>query len=123
MPFEISSGGAPDIDDGTYPAVLEAVTEDEGQYGRFRQWVWLVEHDGKVTSLGTRTSANTGPGSVSFKYLTALLGKEPQVGERYEDPIGNRVLLTLQKNEKGWPKIKEAAAYSEPQQVMPGVPR
>ena len=123
MPFEITSGGAPDIADGTYPAVLESVSEDDGQYGKFRKWTWLIEHDGKIDSLTTRTSANTGTGSVSYQYLTALLGKAPQVGERIEDPTGTRVLLQLVKNDKGWPKITAVLPFTEPQQVLPGVPR
>lgn len=126
MPFEITGGGAPDIADGTYPAVLESVEELEGgQYGRYRKWHWLVENNGQITPLSTMTSANTGPNTVSFKYLTALLGTAPKVGERIEDPTGTRVLLTLQKNEKGWPKIVDDGVqpYTEPQQVLPGVPR
>ena len=33
MPFEISAGTGLQVPDGTYPAVLESVTEETGQYG------------------------------------------------------------------------------------------
>ena len=60
-----------------------------------RKWTWLVEHDGAIDAHTEMSSANTSPKSKSFAWLTGLLGKEPQVGERYEDPTGTRVLLQL----------------------------
>jgi len=69
------------------------------------------------------TSANTGPQSTSYARLTALLGRAPKSGETIQDPTGSRVLLTITKNEKGFPKVVAIAPYSDPQQVLEGVPR
>ena len=122
MPFEIEASG-PDIPDGTYPAILESVTEDSGQFGRFRKWTWLVETGDKIESLTVYTSAKTGPQTKSFQFLTGLLGKTPQVGERYEDPTGTRVLVQIIRNKKQFPTVDAVLPYTEPQQVLPGVPR
>lgn len=122
MPFEIEASG-PDIPDGTYPAVLESVIQDKGQFGDFRKWTWLVEKDGQVIPLTCYTSAKTGPQTDSYRLLTGLIGKQPQIGERYEDPTGTRVLVTIVRNKKGFPKVESTQPFSEPQQVLPGVPR
>lgn len=122
MPFEIEASG-PDIDDGTYPAVLESVTEDSGQFGKFRKWTFLVELTDKIEPLTVYTSAKTGLQTKSYAFLSGLLGKSPQVGERYEDPTGTRVLVQIVRNKKGFPTVDAVLPYTEPQQVMPGVPR
>jgi hypothetical protein len=123
MPFEITAPKGLNVPDGSYPAVLESVFEGEGQYGAYRDWTFLVEHDGQITALTDRSSGNMSSGSKGYQWLAGLLGKEPQVGERYEDPTGTRVLLQLEKNSKGYMKIKAVLPFTEPQQVMPGVPR
>lgn len=121
MPFEITA--APDIPDGQYPATLEKVESETGSYGPMRKWHWLIEVNDKIEPLSSITSANTGTRSKSYQWLTALIGRAPKAGERIEDPTGTRVLLTIQENEKGYPTVMAVAPYSEPQQVMPGVPR
>jgi len=122
MPFEIEASG-PDIPDGTYPAVLESVIEDTGQFGKFRKWTWLVEAGDKIEALTTYSSAKTGTQTKSYRFLEGLLGKSPQVGERFEDPTGTRVLVQIVRNKKGFPDVDAVLPYTEPQQVMPGVPR
>lgn len=121
MTFEIPQ--TVEIDDGVYPAVLENVETAEGNFGQYRKWSFLVDHDGKVDSLSALTSANTGPKSKSYAWLTVLFGKAPQAGEKLESPTGTRVLVTITHNDKGFPTVSDIAAYSEPQQVLPGVPR
>jgi hypothetical protein len=123
MPFNIPEPTI-QIPPGSYTATLEKVEEFESaQYGTSRRWHWLVEVDGKIESLSTLTSANTGPRSASYGYLTALLGRELKAGESIDDPTGSRVVLQLVNNQKGFPKIDAVLPYVEPQQVIPGVPR
>lgn len=122
MPFEITQSG-PDIPDGTYPAVLESVTEDTGQFGKQRKWTWLIELNDQIIPLTCITSAVTSTGSKSYQLLAGLLGKEPVVGERYEDPTGTRVLVTIGRNKKQYPTVDSVQPFTEPQQVLPGVPR
>lgn len=112
------------IEPGNYPAVLEGVETGEGQYGTYRKWNWLVEvGPDKVESLTQLTSAHTGPQSTSFRQLTALLGQAPQSGTKVGTPVGKRVLLTIGKNDKGFPKVEAVSTIAEPQQTLPGIPR
>ena len=122
MPFEIPV--SVEIDDGTYPATLESVEPYEHpQYGLGRKWAWLIEHDGKLDSLTSITSGNTGPKSKAYAWLTALLGRAPKAGEKIEDPTGTRVLLQITHNDKGFPQVAAVLPYVAPQQELPGIPR
>lgn len=122
MPFEIPV--TVEIADGTYPATLENVDSyTHPQFGEGRKWGWLIEHDGKIDSLTSITSNNTGPKSKAYGWLTALLGRPPKAGERIEDPTGTRVLLKITHNDKGFPQVAEVLPYVAPQQELPGLPR
>lgn len=121
MPFEIPTPTA--IEPGTYKAQLEKVETDEGNFGKYRKWFWIVEVDGKLESLSVLTSAHTGPNSKSYAWLTALLGRAPQAGETIEDPTGKTVLLAISKNDKGFNKVDAVMPIVEPTEVSPGIPR
>ncbi len=120
MPFEITGVTIPD---GTYTATLEKVETDQGQFGTYRKWHWLVQVNDKLEPLSSITSANTGPQSKSYLWLQAILGRALQAGEKIEDPTGSRCVLTIAKNEKGFSTVTAVAAYQDPQQVIPGIPR
>lgn len=127
MPFEITASG-PDIPDGTYPADLLSVTEESGQFGKMRKWLFMVEYDGKnaesgKTPLTVYTSANTGTGSKSYKFLTGFAGRELKVGEQVDDPTGKRVLVQIVRNKKGFPTVDAVLPIVEPEQVVAGIPR
>ena len=123
MPFTITQTG-PDIPPGTYPATLAGVEPYQHEtYGEGRMWKWLVEKADGIEEFGTITSNNTGPKSKAYAWLKVLLGRELRAGETIDDPTGTRVLLVIGKNEKGFPKIEAVLPYSEPQQVLDGVPR
>lgn len=121
MPFEIPSHTT--IEPGTYKAQLERVDTDEGSFGTYRKWYWLVEADGKLESLSALTSAHTGPRSRSYQWLTALLGRAPQAGEKLEDPTGKTVLVTVGKNDKGFNTVEAVLPLVDPTQVKEGIPR
>ena len=122
MPFQIPT--SIEIADGTYPAILERVEPyNHPQYGDGRKWHWLIEHEGKMDSLSSITSGNTGPKSKSYQWLTALLGRAPKAGEEIEDPTGTKVLLQITHNDKGFPTVAAVLPFSEPQQALPGIPR
>jgi hypothetical protein len=112
-----------DVEDGSYTASLESVIEDSGQFGKFRKWTFLVEAAGEILPLTALTSANTGPQSKSYQWLTALLGSAPKAGTVVESPNGKRCIVTVSHNEKGFPKIDAVGPYVEPQQAVPGIPR
>lgn len=130
--FEITSGA--DIPDGSYPAVLEKVEADRGQFGDMRKWHWLIEvpahknDQGEdvaaaVVPLTQLTSANTGPQSTSYKQLSALLKRDLKAGEKVEDPTGNAAIVVIAKNSKNYPKIVDVLPKVDPQQTIEGLPR
>lgn len=124
MPFEIPQ--SQDIPPGTYKAILEKVEERTGGKfgdGNFRVWDWIVDVNGKGELLSVSTSMNTGPRSTSYAWLTALLGRAPQAGEKIDDPTGKQVLLTIGKKDNGFPKVEAVSPYVDPQQTVPGIPR
>ena len=68
------------------------------------------------------SSENTGTKTKSYEWLTALLGAAPQVGETIADPVGRKCIVTVgQKN--GYPRVEAVEAFTEPAQVLEGVPR
>lgn len=123
MPFTIEAPKGPDIPAGTYKAQLLKVETGQGQFGSQRKWFWLVNVDGKGEELSVLSSTNTSPSSKSYKWLTALLGKAPQVGETIEDPTGKTVMLNIGPNDKGYPTILDIIPIVEPVQTEAGIPR
>jgi hypothetical protein len=125
MTFEIPT--TVDIPDGTYIASLAEVKSDQGQFGPMRRWSFLVEHEvdghAQIDELTVLTSANTGPQSKSYQWLTALLGEAPKAGTVVESPTGKRCTVTITHNEKGFPTISAVGPYVDPQQQLPGIPR
>lgn len=123
MPFTIPE--QKDIPDGSYPAVLENVSEAPGQFGTQRRWTWLIEVGQEIIPHTTLTSGNTGPRSTSYGFLKALIGRDPQPGETIADPTGTRVLVTITHNDKGYPKVSAVSPFQQPQMsaAMEGVPR
>lgn len=128
MTFEIPT--TVEIDDGTYPAVIEAIENGTGSFGPQRKWSFLVEHKDaagvtKVDPISTITSANLGPRSKAYGFLIGVLGRTLKAGDKIDeaDVIGKRVLVTIVHNEKGFPTVEAVAQYQEPQQELAGLPR
>lgn len=122
MPFEITGGS--NVAPGTYKGQLIRVEAGiPTSFGNARKWYFLVDVNGSGEELTALTSENTGPQSKTYGWLTALLGRAPQAGETIEDPTGKTVLIQVEKNEKGFPKIVAVLPHVEPQQVEAGIPR
>lgn len=122
MPFTISTP-RDNIPPGTYTGVLTKVENDESEYGTFNKWFFLVDVNGKAIEISAVTSTNTGPRSKAYKWLTALLRRPLQSGETIDDPIGQKAILTIGDNEKGFSTVQEVAPFEGPAEVLPGVPR
>ena len=112
-----------EIADGTYTAVVEAIEPIQTSFGASRKWSFLVEHDGKVDSISTITSNNTGPKSKAYAFLQGIHGRPLRAGEKIADPTGTRVLVTIGHNEKGFPTVTAVARHEDPQQTIEGLPR
>lgn len=124
MPFEIAGAKIPA---GVYTGVLEKVEvlpSINPQYpGEFRKWHFLVDVNGSLQPITATSSLNTGPQSKSYTWLSALLRRDLKAGESIPDPVGQRALITVADNKKGYSTIMSLAPIAEPEQVVPGVPR
>lgn len=123
MPFTIDAPKGANIPEGTYKSQLLKVETGNGQFGPQRKWFWLVDVNGAGEELSVLSSMNTSPGSKAYKWLTALLGRAPVVGESFEDPTGKTVMLNIGPNDKGYPTIKDIIPIVEPVQTEAGIPR
>jgi len=127
--FQVKASVPPsDVPDGTYTAVLSAVNSEQvtSQYGQKQMWRWtfLLDVNGEAKELSAFTGQTLDPErSKAYKWVTALLNRAPSLGETLSPPIGNRALVTVGRNPKGYAKIVSLAPFSEPEQVLPGVPR
>lgn len=126
MPFEVGSKeGA--IPAGKYVATLENVelTVITSQYGtrETRKWHFLLNVEGELVPLSALSSMNTAAGSKTYTFLEALLRRPLRAGEKLDDPIGQRVYVNVVPNQKGYSTVASLEPYSEPEQVVAGVPR
>lgn len=122
MPFEITGGSK--IEPGTYKAQLTRVESGiPTSFGNARKWYFLADVNGEGEELTALTSENTGPQSKSYQWLTVLLGRAPSAGETIQDPTGKTVMVQVEKNDKGFPKIVALIPIVEPVQVEAGIPR
>jgi hypothetical protein len=103
MTDEIVIGGdSVDIPPGTYPAALAKIrVETSAAFGDFRAWDFVLDEDHVV---GGATSMNTGRKSKGGKWIAALLGRQPEKGEKV-DLIGKHCLVVVEENDDGWPKV------------------
>jgi len=126
MPFTIGSGQNP-IPPGTYSGTLESVEVDSisSSFGTkdMRRWHFLIDVNGVLLPVSALSSLNTAPGSKSYQWLKAILRRELLSGEAIEDPVGQRMLVVVENNAKGYAKVVNVLPFTEPEQLMAGVPR
>jgi hypothetical protein len=129
MTFSITvSAGAPatDIEPGTYVAVLSAIDgpktiiprggPNPGQPTDILEWTFATD-EAEVQGI---TSAKYGPNSKTVKWLTAILGTAPAVGQTLtaEQLIGREVQIVVAISDSGWPKVTDLVAMPK----RPGKP-
>ena len=112
---------------GIYQGMLEKVevlpSPDPRYPGDFRKWHFLLNVGTELLPITATSSLNTGTRSKSYIWLSAILGRALRAGEHIDDPVGKRVMITVADNEKGYSTIMALAPFTEPEQVVPGVPR
>lgn len=107
--IKLTSGGS-DLEPGTYPVMVTAITPKvvpyNGEDNDVLEWKFeLVDTGEEITGL---TSRNTGTRSKIAQFITALLGPEAAaVGAEFSeaDLIGKGALASVILNAKGWPKV------------------
>lgn len=122
--FEIPAAA---IMPGTYSGVLEKVevmpSKNPAYPNDFRRWSFLIDIAGTLTPITATSSLNNGPKTKTYRWLSALLRRELRAGERIESPVGQRVLVVVANNSKGYAGVEDLLPLAEPEQVVPGVPR
>jgi hypothetical protein len=104
MTDEIVIGGdSVDIPPGTYPATLAGYRiEHSVKFDNdFRVWEFTLSEGHKVDGS---TSLNTGKKSKGGKWIAALLGRQPDKGDKVT-LIGKPCLVVVEENDDGWPKV------------------
>jgi hypothetical protein len=126
QPFITVNPGGPDIPDGVYLVQLTKISDPRtvtaqqgprtGEDIDLIDWTFTIDQPGTELHdqiIDASTSTATGPRSKMYEWLTALLGGvAPAIGTPFKksDLIGRYALATTQKNDAGWPKIKNLGA-------------
>jgi hypothetical protein len=106
MTDEIVIGGdSVDIPPSTYPAVLTGiVTKHSTKYDNdFRVWTFRLDNGSVVDGS---SSMNTGRKSKGGKWIAALLGRQPEKGEKVaKELFGKHCFVVVDDNDDGWPEV------------------
>lgn len=99
------------VDEGIYPAVvtkLDLKTIEGGD--TFRIWHFDVEVDGETKKITASSSLMLGPKSKAYKWISAILGRRPEPGEKIE-VVGYPCQLHL--------IVDEDTGYNKVESVLP----
>ena len=111
--FTATAQEAPDVEEGTYEADFDGVAEGpDGQYGPSIKWQFTAYVEGEPTPVNGLTSTSTSVKSKGYEWLTAILGRQPGVGETIDlDALkGARCKVLIEKNAKEWPGVAKVYA-------------
>jgi hypothetical protein len=99
------------VDEGIYPAVLTKLDLKTIEGGdTFRIWTFDVTADGEVKKITASSSLMLGPKSKAYKWVSALLGRRPEPGEKIE-VVGYPCQLHL--------IVDEDTGYNKVESVLP----
>jgi hypothetical protein len=123
MKFQITDSG-PDLPDDVYNVVLTKLVEKEIQTQDgpkdIIEWTFeIFDGDYAETEIKDSTSVATSPRSKAYAWLTALTGGRPLDIDAEVDEsaiIGQMAVATIQRNDKGWPKIVTLSAVPKSSQ-------
>jgi len=111
MPFQVTAY-TPNVKPGAYQAVCTGVTEKAAKddpSNIFRVWDFTLR-DGTGRTISGSSSLATSPKSKGGKWLAALLGRAPAVGETVE-PVGQACTIIV--------ALKETTGYEYVETVAP----
>jgi len=91
--------------EGIYPAVVEKLEVDHGNYGEYIRWTFAVGHRNGIVSVTGLTSTTFNKRSKLFKWASAVLGRTFEENEELDtDSLlnkGCRVYLTIRELDEG----------------------
>lgn len=125
--FQITAsrgGNVVPVPSGKYKASLTSVERKEGGNfsGEFLVWTFLADVAGELLPCEGVTSTNQTQKGKAYKWLTALLGREPAVGESLDPPVGNQCIVEVVQKD-GYPRVDNVTAFSAAETVVDGIPR
>jgi hypothetical protein len=114
--------GATDLPDGVYTLVLtkcegpKTIDTVDGPKD-ILEWTFTV-YDGDYfdTEIQDSTSTATSPRSKMYAWISALAGgRSPEIGASFNTDVllGRVAIGTVEKNDRGWPRIKTLSAIPE----------
>ena len=121
MPFEVTAY-VPSVQPGAYQAVCTAVEQKTAKDGSgdFRVWEFTLR-DGSGRTVTSSSSILTTPGSKGGKWLAALLGHVPAVGETVE-PVGKPCTIIVELNDAGYERVAMVTVPADAAPVSPVKP-
>lgn len=119
MPFTVTAY-IPSVKPGAYQAVCTSVEEKVSKKDPtniFRVWEFMLT-DGSQRSVGATSSLATTPKSKGGKWVAALIGHVPAVGETVEVE-GKRCTIIVALNDDGYEYVEMVAAPENTAGVNP----
>ena len=109
MPIEITAY-VPNVKPGSYNAVCTGCTTRAAKDGSgdFRVWEFTLA-DGTGRTIGASSSLQTSPKSKAGKWIAAMLGRPPQVGENVE-VVGLACIIGVELNDDGFERVTTVTA-------------
>jgi hypothetical protein len=119
------SGKILDCDPGVYPATVSDVETVDGEFGEQVRLTFTLDND-PDTSPYAWASRKLGTATKLWKWVTALRGTPPQIGERFalHDLIGLKcqVVIGAKKTKSGDEVLGVTDVLPAKRQKAPGVP-
>ena len=98
------------VPDGSYDATLKSIetkTSNDGE--QYRRWAFNVAFEGKDVEITGMSSTKLGPKSKAYKWLTAILGREPGPGEEiaFSSLVGSPCRIEVAENANGYSGVED----------------
>lgn len=93
---------------GVYPARFAKIAEQSNDNGTFWMWTFVVEDGNNVVEITATTSPRITPKTKSGKWLTILMGRQPEIGENvnFANVIDTDCQIVVAINEAGYSRIE-----------------
>lgn len=112
----VIGGDSVDIPNGVYQGkVVSVETRESTMYGEFRAWDFELDNGSHV---GGNTSMSTHPKSKGGKWIAALIGRQPEQGEKVT-LTGRSGTLNVGTNTNGWPTVLDVLPPATASTVVP----
>jgi hypothetical protein len=112
------------IPNGTYPAIIELIEDEEGQYGRQLKFTFRLLTDEKNRTIWGWASATFSNKSKLFSWTKAALCQDIPTARSFNsgELLGKKVTLVIVEVEKDgltYSKVNSVGPYIEAQQISP----